>query len=157
MKKLFNIFAVILLAVFSTSCLESNLEELDVYSECDIKGREMYWRYISDEVHPGTGEHKVVQKRIPYYGNQSPIDTEACTAHLGYSLLYSSLTEEEKAEFTETNVVMTVTISTAATIKPIEGAPELGVPGDWSKPNKYEVTAADGTKKIWTITISRVN
>lgn len=157
MKKLFNIFAVILLAVFSSSCLESNLEELDVYSGCDITGRDLYWRYVSDEVHPGTGANKVIQKRIPYYGGQSPIDTEACTAHIAYSLLYSNLTEAEKAAFDEKKAVVIVSISTAATIKPIEGAPELGVPGDWSKPNKYEITAADGTKKVWTITISKVN
>ena len=46
-----------------------------------------------------------------------------------------------------------VTISTAATIKPINGAPKLGVPGDWTKDNQYEVTAADGTKKVWTIVV----
>ncbi|WP_410520867.1 DUF5018-related domain-containing protein [Bacteroides cellulosilyticus] len=28
----------------------------------------------------------------------------------------------------------------------------MGKPGDWSKPNKYEITAADGSKKVWTIT-----
>ena len=157
MKKFFNIFAAILLAVFSTSCLESGLEELDVYSGCDITARDLYWRYISDEVHPGTGANKVVQKRIPYYSGQSPIDTEAGTAHIAYSLSYSNLTEEEKAAFTETKAVVAVTLSTAATIKPLEGSPELGKPGDWSKPNKYEVTAADGTKKTWTISISKVN
>ena len=49
--------------------------------------------------------------------------------------------------------MVAVTISTAATIKPINGAPKLGVPGDWTKDNQYEVTAADGTKKVWTIVV----
>lgn len=53
MKKFLNIFAALLLAVVTTSCLEHDLEELDVYSGCDITGKELYWRYVSDEVHPG--------------------------------------------------------------------------------------------------------
>ena len=65
----------------------------------------------------------------------------------------STLNAEQTALFTESNVVVAVTISTAATIKPINGAPKLGVPGDWSKDNQYEVTAADGTKKTWTIVV----
>lgn len=52
------------------------------------------------------------------------------------------------------NVVVIFQLSTAARCEPIEGAPALGVPGDWTKPNKYKVTAADGTTKIWTVTIN---
>ena len=36
MKKFLNILAAMLLAVVSTSCLDSNLEELDLYSGCDV-------------------------------------------------------------------------------------------------------------------------
>lgn len=45
------------------------------------------------------------------------------------------------------NVVVSLNISTAAMIQPIDGAAVLGKPGDWSKPNKYEITAADGSKR----------
>ena len=69
----------------------------------------------------------------------------------------TSLNAEQAALFTEGNVVVAVTISTAATIKPINGAPKLGVPGDWTKDNQYEVTAADGTKKTWTIVLEPYN
>ena len=42
-------------------------------------------------------------------------------------------------------------LSTAARITPLNGAPKLGNPGDFSaKEFKYQVTAADGTKKEWT-------
>ena len=53
--------------------------------------------------------------------------------------------------------MVAVTISTAAIIKPIGDAPKLGVPGDWTKDNQYEVTAADGTKKTWTIVVEPYN
>ena len=154
MKKFLNILAAMLLAVISTSCLESGLEELEVYSGCDITGRDIYWRWVSDEVHPGTGANKTKQVRLPYYSAKTTIDKEAGTAHIHYSIVHSSLDDTQKAAFTETKAVVAVSISTAATIAPLEGAPKLGVPGDWSKPNKYEITAADGTKKTWTITVA---
>jgi hypothetical protein len=38
---------------------------------------------------------------------------------------------------------------------PLNGAPKLGSPGDFSaKEFKYQVTAADGTKREWTIKIT---
>lgn len=48
-------------------------------------------------------------------------------------------------------------ISTAARLTPLDGAPKLGVPGDWSKPNKYLVTAASGAQKEWTIEVIKLN
>lgn len=42
-----------------------------------------------------------------------------------------------------------------ARIMPLNGAPKLGSPGDFSaKEFKYQVTAADGTKREWTIKIT---
>lgn len=154
MKKILGILTALMMAVCMTSCLEHDLEELEVYSDCDITGRDIYWRWVSDEVHPGTGANKVKQVRLPYYSAATVINKEAQTCHIQYSIAYSSLDDTQKAAFTESNAVVVVTVSTAATIAPVEGAPALGVPGDWSKPNKYEVTAADGTKKTWTITVA---
>jgi hypothetical protein len=152
MKKILGILTALFMAVCMTSCLEHDLEELEVYSDCDITGRDIYWRWVTDEVHPGTGAQKVKQVRLPYWSGASVIDKENATAHIRYTVAQSGLDATQKAAFTATKAVMVVTVSTAATIKPIDGAPELGVPGDWTKPNKYEVTAADGTKKVWTIT-----
>ena len=72
-----------------------------------------------------------------------------------YTIRYTTknIPEKERANFTEAKVVVALTISTAATIKPINGAPTLGVPGDWTKDNQYEVTAADGRKNIWTVIV----
>ena len=149
MKKFLNILAALMLAVFSTSCLESNLEELELYSDCEITSGEVYWRYYGTETIPGSGEVKVEQKRIP---RAVSADSENAVFKIRYAL-GSTLNAEQTALFTESNLVVAVTISTAATIKPINGAPKLGVPGDWSKDNQYEVTAADGTKKTWTIVV----
>lgn len=44
-----------------------------------------------------------------------------------------------------------VTIPDAATVSPLNGAPKLGMPGDFSQDRTYRVTAADGTYKDYII------
>ena len=152
MKKFFNIIAALLLAVVSTSCLDSGLEELDTYKDCDITSGEIYWRYYGNDVIPGSGEQQVKQVRLARAVEQN-LDTN--TFYIRY--VTSNIPEAERANFTESKAVVAVTITTAATIKPIGDAPKLGVPGDWTKDNQYEVTAADGTKKTWTIVVEPYN
>ena len=50
--------------------------------------------------------------------------------------------------------VHTFSVPSAAHVIPIEDAPTLGVPGDWTHTNKYVVKAADGTEKVWTVRIT---
>ena len=148
MKKYFYLIAALFVAVLSTSCLDSGLEELDEYSGCDITNGNVYWRYYGTDVIPGSGEQQVKQVYLAAARTQ---DAENGVYTIRYTT--SNIPEAERANFTESKAVVAVTISTAATIKPINGAPKLGVPGDWTKDNQYEVTAADGTKKVWTIIV----
>ena len=136
------------MAVLSTSCLESGLEELDEYSGCDITNGNVYWRYYGEGKIPASGEQEVKQVYLAASRTQ---DVENCVYTIRY--VTGNIPEAERGNFTESKAVVAVTISTAATIKPIGDAPKLGVPGDWTKDNQYEVTAADGTKKTWTIVV----
>lgn len=148
MKKLLNIMAALLLAVISTSCLNHGLEELDTYDECDITAGEIYWRYYGTDVIPGSGELQVKQVRL---ARAIEIDDETNTIYIRY--VTDNIPEAERDNFTQEKAVVAVTISTAAIIAPVGAAPKLGVPGDWSKANQYQVTAADGAQKTWTIVV----
>ena len=148
MKKYLYLIAALFVAVLSTSCLESGLEELDEYSGCDITSGEIYWRYYGDGKIPASGEQQVKQVRL---ARAVSADNDTNTFYIKY--VTGNIPEAERGNFTEGKAVIAVTISTAATIKPINGAPKLGVPGDWTKDNQYEVTAADDTKKTWTIVV----
>ena len=148
MKKYLYLIAAMFMAVLSTSCLESGLDELDEYSGCDITNGNVYWRYYGDGKIPASGEQQVKQVYLAASRTQ---DVENCVYTIRY--VTGNIPEAERGNFTESKAVVAVTISTAATIKPINGAPKLGVPGDWTKDNQYEVTAADGTKKTWTIVV----
>lgn len=148
MKKYLYLIAAMFVAVLSTSCLESGLEELDEYSGCDITNGNVLWRWYAGGNIPASGEQQVKQVQLAAARTQ---DAENCVYTIKYVL--GNIPEAERGNFTEANAVVEVTISTAAIIKPINGAPKLGVPGDWTKDNQYEVTAADGTKKTWTIVV----
>ena len=148
MKKLINILFTLLLAVVATSCLENGLEELDTYTDCDITSGEIYWRYYGTDVIPGSGETQVKQVRL---ARAVEANKETNTFYIRY--VTGNLPADQVSAFTTSKVVIAVTISTAAIIKPVDGSPTLGVPGDWSKPNKYEVMAANGDKKVWTIVV----
>ena len=60
----------------------------------------------------------------------------------------------QKADVNINNIVVAVDISTASVMQPVEGAPKLGVPADWSSPHKYLVKAANGQTKVWTISVT---
>lgn len=44
-----------------------------------------------------------------------------------------------------------VSISDAATLSPLNGAPKLGTPGDFSEDRLYRVTAADGSSQDYVL------
>ncbi len=159
MKKFFKIFAAVLLAVFSTSCLEHDLEELDVHSGCDITRVDCYYRWKSGEIHPGTESEKVEQEYVSahertYVTDENDPTRGVCTIRYSKSNIPAEFRADcEKNYPNERGMLVAVTISTAAVIKPIGDAPALGIPADWTKDHEYEVTAADGTKKIWKIVV----
>lgn len=156
MKKFLRILTAFFLAVFTTSCLDSNLEDLEEFSGAEITGlNNVYYRYISNETNPGSGEPKVLQTRIPN-GVWSVSNNTEESASATFVIQFNSNFEQFKGKLSLKELVVVFNISQGAVIKPIDGSATLGVPGDWSGENKYEVTAANGTKKIWTVKIGEV-
>ena len=153
MRKFLSIIAVMLLAVISTSCLKHDLDELEVYSESDIVSVQgVYWRWIGSDVIPGSGEQQVLQKQLNV--RNADLDKESATLNFQYAIP-SNFPADQVSQVSASKLVVIFNISPAAVIEPLEGSAVLGVPADWSKPNKYKVTAADGSSKVWTVTVSK--
>ena len=141
-----------LLAVVATSCLEHDLEELEVFDGCDITRIDCAFRWKTGETHPGSGAEKVNQV---YLAGARSYETDEADPSKGVCTIKytnNAIPDQYKAN-AETQMVVYVTISTAAIIKPIGDAPQLGIPADWTKDHQYEVTAANGDKKVWTIVV----
>ena len=148
------IFCALLAMVTLSSCLEHGFEELDVYSGADITGvQAVYYRYKGDNTHAINGEPQVIQ--VTLSRSNQVIDNEVGTISVT-ARPASNFPAAQLPNLSAENLVVALNISTAAVIAPIEGSPKLGVPADWSKPNRYRVTAADGTTKDCTVTVTLV-
>lgn len=143
-RYIISLFAAVLSMVCLTGCLTSGIDDPEeVFDGANITGLQgVYYRYID-----ASGDVQQVRLAIG-----SDINDEENTMEIVY-LVPSNFPQDQVDKVTTSNLVVVLNISTAAIIKPIDGAPKLGVPGDWSKPNKYEITAANGNKKIWTVTL----
>ncbi len=132
-------------------------EDLPAYEEAEITGVQFYYRWASTtDKDPITGEPMVREQRLNVSGN---IDDETGKVEVQVSLpgTNSTFTADVRNGVSLNNLVCQVSLSTAARIAPADGNKVLGVPDDWSKPHSFVVTAADGTKKSWTITVTALN
>lgn len=147
-----SIFAAIFAMVTFSGCLEHDLDDLDTYENANIESFEgVYYRYTTSNVNPGSGENQVRQATLGRRNLQK--DVEAGTISVT-AYPQTNFPADQLSNLNSTSLVVTLNISTASVIEPIEGSPRLGVPGDWSKPNKYRITAANGTQKDWTVTVT---
>lgn len=153
-RYIYSLFTAIVAMFTLSGCLSHGLDELDTYDGADITGLQgIYYRYIDESsTNPGSGEHKVCQVTL---ARAISIDKENCLVELLFQEP-SNFPADQLPYLSASNLVVVLNISTAATIEPIDGAPRLGVPGDWSKANQYKVTAANGDSKIWTVTMEYV-
>lgn len=157
MKRIISALAAAALALGLASCLEKDLEDLEVYSGSDITAGFAYYRYIDQSATiPASGENRVVQRQYSNVGDPViSIDATARTGTATFTFTPSgTFSEAERAACSLNPMVVAVSVSTAAVVTPLDGSPALGTPADWSRPHTYEVRAADGTSKRWTITVA---
>lgn len=150
MRKILNYLILIVLSLSFSSCLKSDLEDLPEYEDADITSvSSVRYRYISADKSPVSGENIVKEVDLSF---QSSIDEEQSLVTINVTVP-ENFPASELANVSQSKILIAVGLSTAARLKPINDSPLLGVPGDWSKPNTYLVTAANGTTKQWTIKI----
>lgn len=150
MKKiLYKLLSLVIVLSFS-SCLDANLDELPVYEEADITSvSAVQYRYISDQKSPASGENIVEEVNLGYTGDINP---ESATVKIKVTKP-ETFPADQVNNLSKSNLVVVVTLSTAARLTPVEGSPKLGAPADWTTAHKYVVTSASGKKKEWTIQV----
>lgn len=139
---------VLLCLPFVSSCKD----ELDAYEEAEITSVGAYHRYYTTEKDALTGEFKVAEKELEK-DNTINEDEAVATATFTVPAASGSFTEAERSKVSLDNLVVYFNVSTAARVTPLEGAPKLGVPGNWTSEHKYSIMAANGTKKVWTVKV----
>ncbi len=151
MKKIISIVFACFMALSLTSCLDRDLKELEVFDGKEIVSiKEVQYRYKTDEVMPVSKEKqvKVVSLEVANPVVDKEKGTISCEAKVP-----TNVPASEKGKITNKNLVVVVNLSSAAMVKPLSDV-RFGVPADWSKPNKFLVTAANGDTQEWTVTIN---
>lgn len=149
-------FLLVVLAMGVVSCQKD--EGSSTYEENDIVAVQgVEYHYVFEQTN-NSGTQKAV-KHINLTMDKSDInkETNSITIEVTVPASSESFPDEERAKVSLNNLAVVVGISTAAKVYPIADAPKLGVPGDWSKPNKYRVEAANGNSSEWTIQVTTLN
>lgn len=157
MKKYIYILIAIV-ATTMTSCLKSDLEDLPEFEENDITSvQRVEYRFISEDVSNASGQKIVKFVNLRVVSPSIDKDNKTATFQVTVPAANTSFTATEREKVSLSNLAVIVNLSTAARIFPIGDAPKLGAPGDWSKPNKYRVEAANGNVAEWTIEVTALN
>lgn len=149
-KILFPLSVVLTIILFS-SCLQSGLDDFPEWEKNLIDNA-----YV--EVRFNTGQNYNDQPVVGYQKltiTKQVIDTIANTVNLTLSIPAASgdFKTSIRNAVSLTNIFIYFDISTAATMKGIDGTPNPGYKTDASKALTYEVVAANGLKRKWTVTI----
>lgn len=155
MKKYIYIITLITFPILFSSCLKNGLDEVEYSTECEITtvAFEHRWTIESDV----EGIYTLYFKDLTV--NQS-IDSEnqTVTVELTVPGVDNTFTQEEREKVSLSSLACSFIVSHAASVTPLDGAPKLGVLGDYSaKSFKYRVTSASGTYKDWTLQINSFN
>ncbi len=154
-KTIYNTLIILLMPVTAlTSCLRMGLDELPAYNEAEILDFNFEYRWYDGST--GLGRMYVQELNV----SNLTIDSETATVSLDLIVPAASgnFPESERDRAGLENIVGYCDISLAATIAPIGDAPVLGEIGNWSaKDFEYRVCAADGSEKIWRLTINSFN
>lgn len=148
MKKLVNIILLVFLMGTVSSCLKSGLDDLPTYNEAEITNLNFEYRWWDEPHNQMAVKTLTIDKQILKEDN-------LITCKVTVPAASGSFTDAVRQEVSLSNLIGYMDLSTAARIKPLNGAPKLGSPGDFSaKEFKYLVTAGDGTEREWTIRIT---
>lgn len=143
-----------------SGCLERDLDELPAFEDAKIVNIFTEFRY-NDAIEKNlNGSPKVKFLTLPVtrtfkLKEENPgAATDSVLLAVTVPAASGSFTAAIREQVKTQNLVVYGNISTAATIEPLNGAPVLGTPGDFSAPRQYQVTAADNkSSRLWTVKI----
>lgn len=139
-----------IMTFFLPSCLEGGLEDLPEYDDANITSvSAVQYRYVTEDKHPASNENIVRDLDLQY---KADLDESAGVIKISVHVP-KDIDASIAKDISRQKLVVVVNLSTAARLFPLNGSTKLGVPGDWSKVNSYEVIAASGAKKEWIIEV----
>lgn len=134
-----------------TSCLKTGLDEIENSSLCAISSVTMEYRWIT---YNANGYEQLSRQQLTLSNNAPDENNEI---HFTVTVPDASATfpADARENVQLDGLYLITVISPAAKIRPMDGAPTLGMPGSYQigVPYRYQVEAANGDTAIYTIVI----
>lgn len=150
-KPLYWLILLAGIASFS-SCLKSDLPKMPLWDTNGIDHIYVEYRYNTDELYyeePIVGYQRLVTSNVIVDSSSGTIAfTVTVPAATG------KFTAEKRAEVNLNHLWVYMDIPTGATIAAVAPTPALGYATDLTQPQTYEVTAANGETRKWTIKVT---
>lgn len=149
MKNIVRFSLYILLVITFSSCLKMGLDDLPTSDKAEITNVKFEYRWWDE----AAGQLRVVDLTT-----SNKITNQTIDCIITVPNVTDKFTSEIREKVSLSNLVCLTDISAAATIRPVNGAPALGTPADFSeKEYSYLVVAADGSDIEWRINIIALN
>lgn len=151
-NKIIGLGIGLLLAIISlSSCLKHNLPEYPLWDGNYINTVYMEYRYNGDQMYDGKPvvayQRLSVNQTIDSTNNTISVDVTVPPAS-------GSFTDSIRSLVSQTDIWPYFDLSTAATMTPTDKTHDPGNSTDFTKPQSYIVTAANGQKRTWTINVA---
>lgn len=149
MKNIVRFALCTLFVITFSSCLKMGLDDLPTSDKAEITNVKFEYRWWDEAAE----QLRVVELTA---NNEIADHTISCTIIV--PAVTDKFTSEIREKVSLANIVCLTDISAGASIRPLNGAPALGTPGDFSgKEFSYLVIAADGSDIEWKINIISLN
>lgn len=149
MKNIVKFVLCTLFLISFSSCLKMGLDDLPTSDNAEITNVKFEYRWWDE-----TAE----QLRVVELTTNNNITDHTISSTITVPAVTENFTSEIRNQVSLTNIVCLTDISAGASIRPLDGAPALGTPGDFSgKTYSYLVIAADGSEIEWKINIIALN
>jgi hypothetical protein len=144
---------ILLLGLFAaalSSCLKSNLPKLNNSSLNGMTAFNYEYRWVDTSfVLPGTPQaDTVISVKMAILDNSVTISHDTLYTA---PAIPASLPASQRPNVTLKHLWAYASIPNAATVVPLNSAPRLGDPGDFTGPVSYQVTAANGVASTWVV------
>ncbi|SDS92336.1 hypothetical protein SAMN05216490_2100 [Mucilaginibacter mallensis] len=146
------ILGILFISTLFSSCLKEGLPKYPLFGGNAITNVYVQYRYNSSPNVAGGDSVVAIQNLIV----AQVIDTVNNTVNISLAVpaANGTFTAAVRANVNLSHLIMSFDISTAASMAAAGNTPKPGYVGDISKPLTYVVTAANGKKRTWTVTVA---
>ena len=135
-----------------TSCLKSDLPELPLWEGNGIDHIYVEYRFNTDQLfygEPVVGYQRLVTSDVVVDSVHNTIRLKIAVPNAA-----GTFTAEDRDAVSQNHLWVYMDVPTGATVAPVAPTPAPGYATDLTKPQTYEVTAANGDTRRWTVEVT---